>query len=142
MAEDCIMDYKIIEPIWENDKKERIVAVFEYENGQRAQAHISKDSPDWERALQVRPIDELDRDFEARLQRHLKRREVQEAEHQRRIEREKQERLFQCKLETFEIELIRNSKDRKMKSMIRKAKSETEVLLYASVIVNRELDKE
>ena len=50
-------------------------------------------------------------------------------------ERTSQERLFDAKLAIFEIEDIKNSKNRKIKSKIRKAPTEIEAMAYATALL-------
>jgi hypothetical protein len=47
--------------------------------------------------------------------------------------------LFNHKIKLFEIEEIQNSKNRKLKSKIRKAKSIEEASIFASVLVTTEV---
>jgi type I restriction enzyme R subunit len=52
--------------------------------------------------------------------------------------REELERLFNSKLACFEILEIKNSKNRKLRSKIRKAKNEIELMAYTSLLVMEE----
>ena len=52
------------------------------------------------------------------------------------------EKLFNHKLEIFEIEEIKKSKNRKLKAKIRRSKSIPEVNIYAMLIMKEELDIE
>ena len=47
--------------------------------------------------------------------------------------------LFGAKLQAFEIELIKNSKNNTLKRLIRKAKSPLEVQALSSILISREL---
>ena len=54
----------------------------------------------------------------------------------------KLEELFNYKLEIFETEEIKNSKNRKLKSKLRRAKSKVEVNLFAMLLLKEELGVE
>ena len=49
--------------------------------------------------------------------------------------------LFQAKLDAFEIDTIKNSKNRELKSRIRKAKTLIEVTAFASALIMLEHEK-
>lgn len=73
--------------------------------------------------------------------------ERKKAEHdeekQREIEHQKArklEKLFNYKLEAFEVEEIKNSKNRKLKAKLRRAKSKIEVDLYSIMILQDQLE--
>ena len=57
------------------------------------------------------------------------------------VERMKVDALFQAKLDTFEIDIIKNSKNRQLKSRIRKAKTLIEVTAFASALIALEHEK-
>lgn len=66
-----------------------------------------------------------------------------EAKEQQRLEREKAaelQKLFETKIQAFEIEEIKNSKNRVLKAKLRKAKNLVEVNIYSMMIVMEELE--
>jgi hypothetical protein len=63
-----------------------------------------------------------------------------EENNKRQAEFEKQELLFAYKLEAFEIETVKNSKDRATKALIRKSKSIPEVQAYTTILLMKELN--
>jgi hypothetical protein len=68
-----------------------------------------------------------------------------ELDKQKQLEHErakKLEKLFEYKLETFEIPEIKNSKNRLLKSKLRRSRSIPEVNLYAMMIVKESIDNE
>ena len=69
------------------------------------------------------------------IKRQMERRESQQV-------RAKQEALFNCKLEAFEVEGIKNSKNTELKRMIRKSKSIMEVQAYATILLMKELEND
>ena len=64
---------------------------------------------------------------------------IREEEHNRT---RKLEKLFNYKLETFEVEEIKNSKNRKLKAKLRRAKSKIEVDMYSIMILQDQLEAE
>jgi hypothetical protein len=68
-----------------------------------------------------------------------------EEEKQRDLEHQKArklEKLFNYKLEAFEVEEIKNSKNRKLKAKLRRAKSKIEVDMYSIMILQEQLEAE
>lgn len=55
------------------------------------------------------------------------------------MNRMKQEALFEMKLEAFECELIKNSGNKELKKMIRKAKTPIEVQAFSTILIQEEL---
>jgi len=94
---------------------------------------------DYDAIMELFGEEELDRltalvaDVEAdKLAKHEEQKLVQ-------INRMKQETLFNIKLEAFETILVKNSKDKEMKKLIRKAKTPLEVQAYATILIQKEL---
>ena len=97
-------------------------------------------NPDMKAVLEQYTEEEIDANTQKGLERRnenikrqMERRESQQA-------RAKQEALFNCKLEAFEVEAIKNSKNAEMKRMIRKSKSIMEVQAYATILLMKELE--
>lgn len=68
-----------------------------------------------------------------------------EENRQRDLEHQKArklEKLFNYKLEAFEVDEIKNSKNRKLKGKLRRAKSRIEVDLYSIMILQERLEAE
>lgn len=76
----------------------------------------------------------------------VERKKAEAEEHkQRELEHQKArklEKLFNYKLEAFEVEEIKNSKNRKLKGKLRRAKSRIEVDLYSIMILQEQLEAE
>lgn len=135
-----------INPRWENgNKKDRILCDIEMvtADGRKNMfpAVISSGSEDYD--VLVSQYTEM---MDEKWQKHVKaskeyffQREKKRKETRKRDEKRiYQEKLFARKLELFEIDIIKESKNRKLKSLIRKAESESEAMLYAGLLVNRE----
>jgi len=74
---------------------------------------------------------------EERRRRHKELARAEEEEKQQ-MDRQKNEMLFQAKLEAFEIDEIKGSMDRQMKSKIRRAKNLMQVQAYAAALIMKE----
>jgi hypothetical protein len=66
--------------------------------------------------------------------------ELHEAQKKEKAETEKASILFAAKLEAFEIDEVKASKDRTLKSRIRKASSLMEISAFTSLLIMKELD--
>ena len=87
-------------------------------------------------------VEKIDASTERRLKRKSDEAEVEKQKKAEQSRAKKLEELFKYKLETFEIDEIKNSKNRVLKSKLRRSKSIPEVNLYAIMIVKESLDAE
>jgi endo-alpha-1,4-polygalactosaminidase (GH114 family) len=139
-------------PFWENYQKDRVTCklIVKNPNGSETSstATISKynadgtENKDFLLVIEQNTLEAIDRNTQEREERHKARRED---ERRRRIESEqakKLEELFNAKLEVFEIERIKNSKDRKSKSLIRRSKNRYEMLAYTVMMLMKEIENE
>ena len=136
---------KYLNPYWSNKDNRHLVVTIEKPNGQKNLASIQDPdgtNPDMKAVLQQYTEDEIDANTKKGLERRndqikqqMERRESQQA-------RAKQEMLFNCKLEAFEIDAIKNSKNTEMKRMIRKSKSVLEVQAYSTILLMKELEND
>ena len=136
------MARKILNPRWGNVEKTQIRCKFEYEDGRVQEVsivNVDGSNPDWTEVLQQFPEEEITRLTEEKLAKEKEQRQAQiDAENERR-ERFETEMLFNHKIKLFEIEEVQNSKNRSLKSKIRKAKNIESATVYASVLVMQEL---
>lgn len=133
--------------MWANDRKTAIVAHYENESGTRSEARLELQDPnnpsaDWKEVLEVVGEEGLERGKQEFLQGRERQQRIDRRKEKERLERERSDLLFKTKLETFEIDEVRNSKDRKLKARIRKAKSVSEVQIFAAVLIANEMRKE
>ena len=130
-------------PYWSNKETRHLIVTIVRPDGKTKNIASIMDpngtNPDMKAVLAQYTEEDIDKNTQAGLDRRndnikkqMERRESQNA-------RAKQEGLFACKLEAFEIEGIKNSKDIEMKKMIRKAKSPMEVNAYATILLMRDL---
>ena len=112
-------------------------------NGEVLEASVSnteEGNPDWHEIMETFGIEEIDKRTQAFIDQHKEQHRKEKQRLKDQEERAKGDALFAAKLEAFEMDLIKNSKNRELKSMIRKAKNIMEVTTYASVLVMKELE--
>ena len=138
------MKRTIKNPYWGNDQKTQVMCEFHFENGPIQTAAVSQTkegNPDWQEIFTKFTPEEIDKLTESALaearEEHEKRKQIERDD----IERMKVDALFQAKLDAFEIDIIKNSKNRKLKSRIRKAKTLIEVTAFASALITLENEK-
>jgi len=138
------MKRTIKNPYWGNDQKTQVMCEFHYENGPIQTAAVTQTkngNPDWEEIFNNFTPEQIDKLTEGALaearEEHEKRKQMERDD----IERMKVDALFQAKLDAFEIDTIKNSKNRELKSRIRKAKTLIEVTAFASALIMLEHEK-
>jgi len=131
-------------PYWGNDQKTQVMCEFHYEGGLTQTAAVTQTkegNPDWVEIFNNFTPEQIDELTEGALaearDEHEKRKQIERDD----IERMKVDALFQAKLDAFEIDIIKNSKNRELKSRIRKAKTLIEVTAFASVLITLEHEK-
>lgn len=137
---------------WDNDEKDTLNCILEMQDDAgRVHRQVFKlrktddqgnENPDF-----VEVLNDLGDELITQNTKDRKVRKEAEAEEkkQREIEHAKArklEKLFEYKLEAFEVEEVKNSKNRQLKSKLRRAKSKVEVDLYAMMILMEELKKQ
>ena len=146
MAEDSMIENREIKsPIWANEEKTKIKCRFCYEDGSSVEASVmdtEEGNPDWAEIMETFGVKGVDESHEMHLAEREKQRELHEAHKKEKIETEKANILFTAKLEAFEIAEVKASKDRVMKSKIRKAGSIIEVSALTAVLIMKEIDNE
>ena len=136
---------------WETDEREMLNCILEIEDDVgRVPRQVMKlrktdddgnDNPDFLEVVEALGEESITANTEERNAR--KKREAEE-EKQRELEHAKArklEQLFNYKLEAFEVDDIKNSKNRQLKSKLRRAKNKVEVDLYAIMIVMEEMKR-
>ena len=136
---------------WETPKKQLLNAISETVEGNKTRRQVHKlerfnqdgtENEIFNEVVEFLGEDKIDESSGKRL---VKKQAEQNLEKQKRLEQErskKLEKLFQYKLETFEIEEIKQSKNRALKSKLRRSKSIPEVNLYAILIIQDNLANE
>ena len=136
---------------WETPKKEILNAISEeqVDNKQIRQVHkLNKLNEDGSPNELFNEVIEFlgEEKIETATKKRLEKKQAEaELEKQKKLEQErskKLEKLFEYKLETFEIPEIKESKNRLLKSKLRRSKSIPEVNLYAMMIVKESVEDE
>ena len=135
-------------PVWQDRDRPHLVCEMLQTDGNYSVCHIVAGpeeegvvNEDYEAIMStigLEQVEENTRQNEAAKELHHQK--MQE-ENELKLTRAKQEVVFNMKLEAFEIDAIRNSEDKDMKKLIRKAKTPLEVSAYATILIQRELEK-
>ena len=139
-------------PFWENYQKDRITAklIINHSDGKTSSstATVSKYTrdgkltEDYELIIAQNGIEKIDENTKEREDRHRQRHETEKRQQSESDQARKLEYLFNAKLEVFEIDAIKNSTNRKLKSKIRKAKNIYEMQAFLSLLVQEEYNNE
>ena len=140
-----VVSKKYSDPVWGDNSKNSVLVtiITETEDGNILvqDASVSKDesNPDWQAIVKEYEETGIDNNTKAVValnkENIIAKTAVRKEEQIASIERAKQEKLFETKLAIFEIADIKSSKDRKIKSLIRKAPTEIEAMAYASALL-------
>ena len=128
-------------PYWSNKENQHLIVEFVYpETGKRVTASILNDgnNRDYDEVMKKFSIEQIDANTKKRIDDRNKRIE-------QNIERQKvdktrmqQEQLFAAKLDAFDIEAVKSSTNRELKSKIRKAKNLMEVTAFTVMLLMQE----
>ena len=132
-------------PFFRNDEKTQITAILisEFENGKSTKEQVEfekyKDDgtlhPYWSKIMEEVGEESINENTRARHQQKLQ----QHEQKQLKIQQEKQisvtEKLFNMKLQVFEMPHVRNCKNRQLRSLLRSAKNEFELNAYITMIL-------
>ena len=137
---------------WETEEKKELNCILEMEDDMgrvtRQQMLLARQDRDgnpnelFSEVVDALGEESIDKETTDRVER--KAAEAEE-EKQRELEHQKArklEKLFNYKLEAFEVEEIKNSKNRKLKAKLRRAKSKIEVDMYSIMILQDQLEAE
>jgi len=130
-------------PYWSNRENRHLIVTIVQPNGKEQIASIHDKegtNPDMKAVLEQYTEEQIDDNTNQALERRnnnikksAERRESQKA-------RAKQGALFNAKLEAFEIDSIKNSKNTQLKRLIRKSKSIMEVQAYTTILLMKDLE--
>ena len=137
---------------WETDQKNELNCILELEDDvgrvTRQQMFLRRFEKNGdENELFNEVVDALgeariDEETEARVVRKKAEAEESKIREDEHNKARKLEKLFNYKLEAFEVEEIKNSKNRKLKAKLRRAKSKIEVDMYSIMILQDRLEAE
>lgn len=132
-----------LHPYWSNKDNRHLIVTIRHSNGKENIASIMDPdgtNPDMKAVLEQFTEDEIDANTQKGLERRNENIKRQMERRESQAARAKQESLFNAKLQAFEIELVKNSKDTEMKKAIRKSKNIMEVQAYATLLMMKELE--
>lgn len=132
-----------LHPYWANKENRHLIVTIRQPNGKESIASIQdKDgtNPDMKAVLELYTEEQILKNTEDGLRRRndnikkqAERRESQQA-------RRSQEELFAAKLQAFEIDDVKNSKNSEWKRKIRKAKSILEVHVMTTALIIKDME--
>lgn len=143
VSEEITPKKKYLNPYWSNKDNRHLIVTIELANGQHSMASIQDPegtNPDMKAVLDQYTEEEIDANTQEGLHRRNENIKQQMERRESQLVRARQEGLFNCKLEAFEVEAIKNSKNTELKRMIRKSKSVMEVQAYATILMMKELE--
>jgi hypothetical protein len=130
---------QILDPYWSSNLKNQVVCKFKYVDGGIVTASVSQTdegNPDWDEIFANFTHEQIDENTAAKVRVHEENRLKREMDDQRRVDNMRREALFMAKSDAFEIDLVRNSTNTKLKSRLRKATTIIEVTVLASLIAS------
>lgn len=139
------MKRTIENPHWINNARTILSADFRYDDGRVVTATISESettNPDLVEIKQKFTTEQLEENTRKKIKLVVDQRMKDQEQKEAQALRKQQEELFAAKLKIFEIESIKNSSNRALKSRIRKAKSDVEATAWAAVLMLEEVQKE
>lgn len=136
---------EILDPYWSSNLKNQIVCKFKYADGGIVTASVSQTAegnPDWDEIIASFTLEQIDENTASKLKTHEENQLRRQMDDQRRADNMRREALFMAKSDAFEIDLVRNSTNTKLKSRLRKATSIIEITVLASLIAAETYDIE
>ena len=139
-------------PFWRNDERTAVTAILQFKrpDGKADNKVVDIDQyrsdgtvdPLWVKLMKEVPREKIDQFTE-----HRRRRKIEE--HNEKMYKEQQgkrakelESLFSMKLQAFEIDAVKNSKNRKLRSKLRSSTNELEMQAYITAFILEALREE
>jgi len=135
----------IKDAFWDTPKKTVLNCISEQEEGNKKirQVHKLVDTdPLFKECVDALTTEHIDENTKKRIARKFEEQKKQKELRESKQKAKKMEQLFNYKLETFEVEEIKLSRNRELKSKLRRAKSIPEVNLWALKIMDDYLNSE
>ena len=137
------MKRTIVNPHWINNARTVLMAEFHYDDGRIVSATISESdtsNPDLAEIKSKFTEVELEQNTRKKIQKMTREQEEEKQKQQAAEDRRNQEELFAVKLKIFEIDTVKNSANRKLKSQIRKSKTGLEAQAWAAALLLSEFN--
>lgn len=132
-------------PHWINNARTVMSAEFHYSDGRVVSAVINGgdvNNPDWVEIMAKFSQQELEENTQRAIRKINQQREAERAREQAMADKKRQEELFAIKLQVFELDAVKNTTNRAMKSAIRRAKNAFEVQAFTSALILEEFNKQ
>ena len=130
---------------WETPSKELLNCISEHKEGFKdvRQVHkLKRGDPLFDECVEALTEKHINVNTDRRVDKKFKEQEQKRQLELNRRKAQKLEQLFNYKLETFEVEDIKESRNRILKSKLRRSKSIPEVNLYAIMIIQDKLEND
>ena len=95
--------------------------------------------PNYREVVEQLGVMTIDKNTAERIERKQREEKEKRAVHEQKKKTAELEHLFKLKLKAFEIDEIKNSKDRTLRSKIRRAKSEVEMNALTTILMAKEM---
>lgn len=130
----------------EKDKAEAILVITDDQGREIEQVltvrkfdALGNENPDFIELLAEVGEETIDKNTTMRAERKDKERQLEEQKRKSEEQARELEKLFDAKIKTLEIEVIKNTKNKTLKSKLRRSKNIIEMQLYAQLIMMEEL---
>ena len=130
---------------WETPRKAVLNCISEREDGNKKirQVHkLTESDPLFKQCVDALGVEHIDENTKRRVNLKFEKQKKKQELEESKIKAKKLEQLFNYKLKTFEVEEIKLSQNRELKSKLRRAKSIPEVNLWAIKIMDNYLNSE
>lgn len=136
----------------DNSDKQSITAILEFDTADNKRTSQvmqvpmnmpnGTPNPDFSDILKTVGADKLEVNTKERLERHQREKERNEQAEREHKKARELESLFNAKLKAFEIQAVKDCKDRVMKSKLRKAKNEMECMAIVTIIIMKSMEED
>ena len=137
------MKKTIKNPHWINNARTVLSVEFHYDDGRVMSAVVNGDdvnNVDLKQVLAEFTPEQLEDNTRKSIAKQNRDREAIEKKEAAQRDRQRQEALFALKLKAFEVEAVKNTSEKKLKSALRRAKSDIEVFAFASAIIIKDFE--
>ena len=137
------MKKTIKNPHWINNARTVLSVEFHYDDGRVMSAVVNGDdvnNVDLKQVLAEFTPEQLEDNTRKAIAKQNRDREAIERKEAAEKDRQRQEALFALKLKAFEVEAVKNTPEKKLKSALRRAKSDIEVFAFASAIIIKDFE--
>lgn len=125
-------------PHYTNNARTVLACEFHYDDGRVLKATVTNvdgRNPDWIEIHTTFSKEELESNTRKAIQRINNEREQQKKTEVAMADKARQEALYQLKMEAFEVPIVKESSNKKLKAQIRKAKTPFEVTAFTSALI-------